>query len=64
MQDSNIQSRKINDQQEKLVQLRSIETAFQPTVSILVVDKKYSFAVELKDDTKENSYDAIGFACE
>jgi two-component system sensor histidine kinase VicK len=47
---------------EDLVQLRFIEKSFQSTVSILVVDKKYSFVVELKDDSKETSYDAIGFA--
>ena len=28
----------------------------------MIVDKKYSLVVELKDDTKKSSYDAIGFA--
>ena len=32
-------------------------------VSVLVVDKKYSLTVELKDDTKQPSTDAMGLAC-
>jgi two-component system, OmpR family, sensor histidine kinase VicK len=60
--DSKIQNGKTQGEQEKLIQLRSIEKSFQSTVSVLVVDKKYSLVVELKDDTKETSYDAIGFA--
>jgi two-component system, OmpR family, sensor histidine kinase VicK len=32
-------------------------------VSVLVVDKKYSLTVELKDDTKLPSADAMGLAC-
>lgn len=57
---SNIQ--KTEKDQEDLIQLRSIENSFQSKVSILVIDKKYSLVIELKDDTKETSYDAIGFA--
>jgi hypothetical protein len=28
----------------------------------LVIDRKFSLSVELKDDTKNNSYEAIGLA--
>jgi two-component system, OmpR family, sensor histidine kinase VicK len=34
----------------------------QTMVTIVVVDRIYSIAVELKDDTKENSEEAIGLA--
>jgi signal transduction histidine kinase len=59
---SSVQSRNPQNEQEKLVQVRSIEKSFQSTVSILVVDRTYSLVVELEDDTKENFDDAIGFA--
>ena len=34
----------------------------QTRMTILVVDKKYSLVVELKDDTKDNLEEAIGLA--
>jgi signal transduction histidine kinase len=59
---SNIQDKEAQKDQEDHIQLRIIEKSFQSMVSILVIDRKYSLVVELKDDTKEISYDAIGFA--
>jgi two-component system, OmpR family, sensor histidine kinase VicK len=44
------------------IQIRTIENSFKSRLSILIVDKKFSLVVELKDDTKEASYDAIGLA--
>ena len=32
-------------------------------MTILVVDKKFSLVTELKDDSKETSYEAMGLAC-
>lgn len=61
--DLNIQYQEHQKEQEQnRLQFRSIGNSFQSKVSILVVDRKYSLVVELKDDTKENFYDAIGFA--
>jgi two-component system, OmpR family, sensor histidine kinase VicK len=49
--------------QEKIdIDIRYIESHQQTKVTILLIDKKFSLAVELKDDTKDNSYDAIGLA--
>ena len=42
------------------LKIRSIEPQLQTKVSILIVDRRYSLSVELKDDTKENSYEAMG----
>jgi two-component system, OmpR family, sensor histidine kinase VicK len=42
------------------IQIRNIELTMQ--VTILVVDKTYSLVIELKDDTKEISEEAIGLA--
>jgi hypothetical protein len=42
--------------------IRFIEPSRQTKVSILIADKKYSLAVELKDDTKETSIEAMGLA--
>ena len=42
--------------------IRYIQPHLQTKVSILIVDKKYSLAIELKDDTKQTSIEAIGLA--
>jgi two-component system, OmpR family, sensor histidine kinase VicK len=42
--------------------IRYIQPHLQTKVSILIVDKKYSLAIELKDDTKQISIEAIGLA--
>jgi two-component system sensor histidine kinase VicK len=44
------------------IQIRNIEPAMQTRMTVLVVDKMYSLVVELKDDTKGNLEEAIGFA--
>ena len=54
---------KNNEQQNSnKIQIKFIESQLQTTVSILIVDRKYSLAVELKDDTKDTSIEAIGLA--
>ena len=56
----------IEEKAQKLIQqhidLRYIEPSSQTKVSILVADDNSSLSVELKDDTKRTSYDAIGLA--
>lgn len=42
------------------IEVRYIEPGLQTHVSILIVDRKASIAVELKDDTKNSAYDAMG----
>ncbi|MGZ5491446.1 MAG: sensor histidine kinase, partial [Nitrososphaeraceae archaeon] len=49
-------------QKSNKIQIRFIERQQQTTISILIVDRKYSLAVELKDDTKATTYEAIGLA--
>lgn len=49
-------------QKSNKIEIRFIESQLQTTISILIVDKKYSLAVELKDDTKDTSIEAIGLA--
>jgi two-component system, OmpR family, sensor histidine kinase VicK len=44
------------------ISLRYIEPSSQTKVSIIVADDNSSLSVELKDDTKRTSYDAIGLA--
>jgi two-component system, OmpR family, sensor histidine kinase VicK len=48
--------------QLKKIEVRHIEESLQTNVTVLVVDRKYSLAVELKDDTKDSVHEAIGFA--
>jgi signal transduction histidine kinase len=50
------------EQLRQQVDIRYIEQHLQTKVSFLVVDSKYSLVVELKDDTKKTSYEAIGLA--
>ena len=44
------------------INIRLIEPSMQTKVSILVIDKKYSLVIELKDDTKQSTEEAIGLA--
>jgi two-component system, OmpR family, sensor histidine kinase VicK len=44
------------------VGIKYIQPHLQTKVSILIVDKKYSLAIDLKDDTKQTSIEAIGLA--
>jgi signal transduction histidine kinase len=42
--------------------IRSLDKSLQTQIGIIVVDRKESMIIELKDDTKENYYDAAGLA--
>ena len=42
------------------IKIRLMEPSMQTKVSIVVIDKKYSLAVELKDDSKDTVSEAIG----
>ena len=58
---------KIRDMAQKLVEQKKIDIRYtveplQDGVSILIVDKKFSLVVELKDDSKDNSLEASGLA--
>jgi len=44
------------------IQIRNIEPTMQTRMTILVVDRTYSLVVELKDDTKDDTKEAIGLA--
>ena len=60
--DDEIEEKNRQQQNSKKIQIKFIESQLQTTVSILIVDRKYSLAVELKDDTKDTSIEAIGLA--
>jgi two-component system sensor histidine kinase VicK len=44
------------------IEIRNIEQLSQTKVTILIVDRKFSLTVELKDDSKATSYEAVGLA--
>jgi signal transduction histidine kinase len=44
------------------IDIRSIDKSLQTQMGIIVVDRKESLIIELKDDTKDNYYDAAGLA--
>ena len=46
----------------KKVQIRSIQTLTETGSTILIVDKKVSLVMELKDDSKEKFHEAIGIS--
>src|ERR687890_198242 len=48
--------------QLKKIEVRHIEESLQSKVTVFVVDRKHSLAVELKDDTKDSVQEAIGLA--
>jgi len=47
---------------QKRIEVRYIGETLQSKVSLIVIDRKFSLVVELKDDTKETSYEAMGLA--
>ncbi|MGC2575373.1 MAG: HAMP domain-containing sensor histidine kinase [Candidatus Nitrosopolaris sp.] len=47
--------------QYQKIEVRYIEPGSQTNVTIVVVDRKSSLVVELKDDEKESFYEAMGF---
>ena len=47
--------------QYQKIEVRYIEPGLQTNVTIVVVDRKSSLVVELKNDEKESSYEAMGF---
>jgi signal transduction histidine kinase len=49
-------------QPHEKISIRYIQPHSQTKVSILIVDRKYSLAIELKDDTKQTTIEAIGLA--
>jgi signal transduction histidine kinase len=42
--------------------IRSLDKSLRTQIGILVIDRKESVIIELKDDTKDNYYDAAGLA--
>ena len=43
-------------------EIKCIDIGSQRSLGILIIDRKGSFIIETKDDTKDNSYDAAGLA--
>jgi nitrogen-specific signal transduction histidine kinase len=60
--DSNINNNKrvCNPTNNGKIKIQFIEPVLQTKVSILVVDRKFSLSVEVKDDSKDTSYKAMG----
>jgi signal transduction histidine kinase len=50
------------EDKENKITIRFLEPDLQTKISILIVDRKSSLAVELKDDTKDNIHQAIGLS--
>ena len=51
-----------NLSQNDNIEVRRIESPFDSRINILVVDRKYSLIVELKNDTKQKFTEAVGSA--
>lgn len=58
----NLRKQQEEQQDSSNIDIRFIEPSQQTKVSILIADRKYSLAVEVKDDTKETSIEAMGLA--
>ena len=52
--------RKIGHKRE--IEIRNIEPLLKTRMTILIVDKKFSLVTEVKDDSKETSYESMGLA--
>ena len=52
----------MEQQSQQKINIRFIDPYLQTKVSLLIVDRKFSLAVELKDDAAQKSYEAMGLA--
>jgi two-component system, OmpR family, sensor histidine kinase VicK len=52
----------LSQEMGKYADIRYIPEELQTTITIAIIDRKSSLVVELKDDTKDSSYEAIGLA--
>lgn len=52
----------LKEQSQGKIEIRNVEPTLHTRISMLIVDRKYSLSVELKDDTRETSLDAMGMA--
>ena len=59
--ETNDNSTTYKDRKNK-INIRFLEPGLETKISILIVDRKTSLAVELKDDTKDNIHQAIGLS--
>jgi two-component system sensor histidine kinase VicK len=50
------------EQQTRRIDIRYIEPALETKTTVLIVDNKFSLSVEVKDDTKNTSFEAMGLA--
>ncbi|MGC1932791.1 MAG: hypothetical protein WA667_27780, partial [Candidatus Nitrosopolaris sp.] len=50
------------DENQGIKVLYFLDSSLKTRLSTLVVDRKFSLEVELKDDTKDNPYEAVGLA--
>jgi len=57
-----LQEQPQGQQQRRRIDIRYIEPALQTKTTVLIIDRKLSLSVELKDDTKNTSVEAIGLA--
>ena len=52
---------KLCNERDRNIEIKGIEPALQTKVTILIVDRSYSFVAELNDDTQSDSEGAVGF---
>ncbi|MGN6347813.1 MAG: ATP-binding protein [Candidatus Nitrosocosmicus sp.] len=60
--DKDLVNSEIKNNNNQNIQLRYIQTLYETRSTILIVDKKVSFVIELKDDTKDTFREAIGLS--
>jgi two-component system, OmpR family, sensor histidine kinase VicK len=57
-----VQQGQQQQQQRMRIDVRYIEPSLQTKATVLIIDRKFSLSVELKDDSKNTSLEAIGLA--
>jgi two-component system sensor histidine kinase VicK len=55
-------ARRLGEQSQEKIMVKRIESDMQTRISMLIADGKYALVVELKDDTKNTSIEAMGLA--
>lgn len=53
---------RLKEKLQQKIEIKNIEPSQRTRISLLITDRKHSLSVELKDDTKESSIEAMGLA--
>ncbi len=53
---------RLKEEMQEKIEVRNIEPSLRTRISLMIADRRHSLSVEVRDDTKESSIEAMGLA--